>query len=481
MSLLFVPILLGAVLLALRPLRENEGARTAYVTVALLVNTALALRVIVQPEFGMNLWHLTSDLAISLHMDALSRVFIAVTAALWLLAGLFSFGYLKGDKRAGVFFGVYLMVFGTMMGIECSANLVTLYLFYELMTLVSSLLVFYTGSHEAMMAGLKYLFYSIGGAFLALVGIFYLTRMNEGLHFRAGGVALYTGAVGGDGVLLVIVFLMLVGLGAKAGMYPLHGWLPTAHPVAPAPASAVLSGLIVKAGVFFSIRVVYYIVGADFLRGTWVQYAWMTLSLLTVFMGSMLAYLEPVLKKRLAYSTVSQVSYILFGLSLLTPAGLTGGLLHVIFHAVAKTGLFLAAGAYIVRTGKTRVDDLRGIGRAMPVTTACFAVFGLTLVGIPPFSGFVSKWYLATGAVNADVGAFGLIGSAILLISALLTAGYLFPLPVRGFFEQKRAAAKEAPAVMTAPLVLIAVLCLALGVCTGSMMDVLTPIVESLF
>ena len=329
------------------------------------------------------------------------------------------------------------------------------------------------------MAGLKYLFYSIGGAFLALLGIFFLTRMNEGLFFLPGGVALYTEAVGGDGVLLLITFLMLIGVGAKAGMYPLHGWLPTAHPVAPAPASAVLSGLIVKAGVFFAIRIVYYIVGAETLRGTWVQYAWMVLALVTVFMGSMLAYMEPVLKKRLAYSTVSQVSYILFGLSLLTNAGMWGALLHMIYHAVAKCGLFLCAGAFITQTGCTRVDDLRGVGKAMPVTTACFAAFGLSLVGIPPFSGFVSKWYLATGAYGADIGAFALIGPAVLLISALLTAGYLFPPVVRGFFAPARPDTAEAPTVMTLPLVVLAVLTLALGLASLPLLEILSPITRA--
>ncbi len=292
-------------------------------------------------------------------------------------------------------------------------------------------------------------------------------------------MALYTEAVGGDGVLLLITFLMLIGVGAKAGMYPLHGWLPTAHPVAPAPASAVLSGLIVKAGVFFAIRIVYYIVGAETLRGTWVQYAWMVLALVTVFIGSMLAYMEPVLKKRLAYSTVSQVSYILFGLSLLTSTGLLGALLHMMYHAAAKCGLFLCAGAFITQTGRTRVDDLRGAGKAMPVTTACFAAFGLSLVGIPPFSGFVSKWYLATGAYGADIGAFALIGPAVLLISALLTAGYLFPPVVRGFFAPARANTSEAPAVMTLPLVALAVLTLVLGLAGRQLLEILSPIARA--
>lgn len=477
---LFVPLVLGAALLLLRPLREGRAARKTFTAAALAVDLLLVYLLLRQPDAKpAALFWLTPDLPIVVHQDLLSRAFLAMAAALWLAAGIFSFGYFKGDRREGLFYGVYLMVFGMLAGVAVSGNLISLYLFYELLTLTSSLLVFYEGTHEAVMAGLKYLFYSIGGAFLALIGIFVLARMNGWLVFQPGGLTLHENIAGRTPVILAVAFLMLLGVGAKAGMYPLHGWLPTAHPVAPAPASAVLSGLIVKAGVFFAIRLVYYTIGADLLRGTWVQYAWLTLALVTVFMGSMLAFMEPVLKKRLAYSTVSQVSYILFGLALLTPTGLTGGLLHMIFHAVTKCGLFLAAGAFIKQSKCTRVDGLEGVGRAMPVTTACFAMFGLSLVGIPPFSGFVSKWYLATGVSGAGVGLFALIGPAVLLLSALLTAGYLFPLPVRGFFAPAKKGVREAPPVMTVPLAALAVLSLVLGIFAQPLAGLLAQIAGS--
>lgn len=477
---LLVPLLLGATLLLVRPLRENRTARRAFTILSLLIGAELVLLTLFQPDMlPVALYWLTPDLPIVLHQDLLSRIFLVMAVFLWVAAGIFSFGYLKGDKREGLFFGVYIMVFGALAGIAVSGSLITLYLFYEMLTLISSLLVFYEGTHEAVMAGLKYLFYSIGGAFLALVGIFCLSRMNSWLIFQPGGLMLHEGVEGRLPIILTASFLILLGVGAKAGMYPLHGWLPAAHPVAPAPASAVLSGLIVKAGVFFALRTVYYVIGADLLRGTWVQYVWLTLALITVFMGSMLAYMEPVLKKRLAYSTVSQVSYVIFGIALFTPQGLTGGLLHMVFHAVTKCGLFLAAGAFIKQTRCTRIADLEGVGRSMPVTTACFAAFGLSLVGIPPFSGFVSKWYLATGTSGAGVGVFALLGPAVLLISALLTAGYLFPLPVRGFFEPAKEKVQEAPLVMTLPLVVLAVLTLVLGLFAQPLIGISAQIVET--
>lgn len=277
------------------------------------------------------------------------------------------------------------------------------------------------------------------------------------------------------------VMLMLIGFGAKAGMFPLHAWLPSAHPVAPSPASAVLSGIIVKSGVLAIIRVVYYIVGPDFLRGTWVQYTWMTLTLVTVFMGSMLAYREPVLKKRLAYSTVSNLSYILFGLALLSPTGFTGALLHVAFHGVVKCGLFLTAGIFLFCCGKTKVEELAGMGRKMPVTLWCYTLLALSLIGIPPTCGFISKWYLAQGALETGQGAWGYVGTAVLLLSALLTTGYLLPIVTKGFFGQNEEIQhKENPGSdrdsipfdtrhqepglpMLAPLVILAALALVMG------------------
>jgi multicomponent Na+:H+ antiporter subunit D len=227
---------------------------------------------------------------------------------------------------------------------------------------------------------------------------------------------------------------MIIGFGAKTGMFPLHGWLPTAHPAAPAPASAVLSGVITKSGVLAVIRVIFYIVGPEMIRGTWVQTVWMTLALVTVFMGSMLAYMEPVMKKRLAYSTVSQVSYMMFGLSVLEPTAFVGALSHIVFHSLIKNALFLCAGGVIVVCGWRKVKEMRGLGRIMPGMLICWTVVSLGLIGIPPTSGFVSKWYLATGALSSGTGVFAVAGPAVLLVSALLTAGYLLPLTIQGFF-----------------------------------------------
>ncbi len=345
----------------------------------------------------------------------------------------------------------------------------TLYLFYEGMTLLSLPMVLHTRTRQAIAAGLKYLFYSIFGASLALIGFFFTCAYGTTIEFTAGGVLDPAKIAGHEGILLVVFFLAIVGFAAKAGMFPLHGWLPTAHPVAPAPASAVLSGVITKAGVLAIIRVVYYIAGVDFLRGTWVQYAWMTLTLITIFMGSMMAYKEKVLKKRLAYSTVSQASYVLFGLSTMTQIGMIGALMHVVFHSVAKDILFMCAGAIIYKTHYTMVDQLKGIGKRMPIVMWCFTIASLSLVGIPPLSGFVSKWYLAVGSMQSGCGAYSWIGPVILLISAFLTAGYLITISIQAFlpgadFDYASLEKCEPNKFMTVPLIILSVAAVLFGV-----------------
>ena len=290
---------------------------------------------------------------------------------------------------------------------------------------------------------------------------------------------------GHEGFVLAIGGVMLLGFGAKAGLYPLHGWLPTAHPAAPSPASAVLSGVITKAGVLRLLRVIYCFLGAQNLRGTWVQTALMALSLLTVFIGSLLAYREHHLKKRLAWSTVSQVSYVVFGLSTLHPLGLLGAMLHVVCHSLVKDVLFMGAGAVILKTGETQVDALRGIGKRMPVTMWCFAIGSLGLIGIPPCLGFFSKWELAQGslAMTGVASWLNWFGPVVLLLSALLTAGYLMPIVLRGFFPGKNAQVGEkceASASMLIPMLVLTVLSVVLGMFPSLLTDLLSPILTAL-
>ena len=463
----FLPILAGAALLLPMLGGKKEKELHLFVLVFLVISAILSLAAGRAGEGSVTLFYLMKDIPVYFQVDSLGGLFAAFMSIVWVLTGIYAFTYMKHEGKQRRFFGYYLIVYGVLVGLYFSGNLVTMYLFYELMSLTSVPLVLHNGSKEAIMASLKYLFYSMCGAYMGLFGIFFLYKYCDTLQFIPGGSLNLTLASGHEGILLLACFVLLLGFGVKAGMLPFHAWLPTAHPAAPSPASAVLSGIIVKAGVLAIIRAVYYVVGTDFLRGTWVQSAWMTLTLMTVFMGSMLAFREPVFKKRLAYSTVSQVSYILFGLSVLTPTGMSGALLHTVFHAFIKTALFLTAGIFIFCCGKTRVEELKGIGKKMPKTLWCCTFASLALIGIPPASGFISKWYLASGALEGDIGVFRWLGPVVLLISALLTAGYLLPSTSNGFLPGKEAEAvkkAEAPKAMLIPLAILAALALLLGV-----------------
>lgn len=478
-----LPILSGLILLFLQGKLPNRRMKCTFVFLVLAVTSAIVVRLILLGDFGFVLWELTDTLYIEIMSDGVTRLFAGMTVAAWTLGGIFSLEYMKHEKNEDRYFGFYLIVMGVLIALDHAGNLITLYLFFEMMTLTSLPLVLHNQSHEAVMAGLKYLFYSIAGAFSALFGIFYLYAHGVGYHFLEGGTLLYLGNAykGSAFMTLLVLMLMLVGFGTKAGMFPMHGWLPTAHPVAPAPASAVLSGIITKSGVLAIIRVVYYTIGADYIRGTWVQYAWMTLTLITVFMGSMMAYKEQILKKRLAYSTVSQVSYILFGLSVLNMDGLVGGLSHFVFHSVVKNCLFLAAGAIIYKTGRTTVKELRGIGKEMPVTMWCFTLVSVTLVGIPPTSGFVSKWYLAVGSLQSGMGAYTWVGPVVLLLSAMLTAGYLLPISIQAFFpgsqyDYEELEKREPNLLMTVPMLLFTAAAVLFGMFPGPFMSFLQTI-----
>ena len=481
MAAIFVPILLGLVLL-IKPEFKSRKELLLISGAGLLITAILAGGVIFGGEQELLLFSLGKNLNIYFHVDAVSKLFAAVVTVVWVLAGFYAFEYMKHEKEEKRYFGFYVLVFGVLLALTFAGNLVTYYLFYEMMTLLSMPLVLHSKTKEAIMGGLKYLFYSLFGAYMVLFGIYFLNKYTTTLNFTAGGTLDDTLAFGQEGLLLVAAFAMIAGFGVKAGMFPMHAWLPTAHPVAPAPASAVMSGIIVKMGVLGMLRVVYYIFGADFIRGTWVQTAWLVLTLITIFMGSMLAYREKVMKKRLAYSTVSQASYILFGMALLEPEGLTGSMLHVVFHAVIKSALFLCAGAIIYKTGKTNVDELKGIGKEMPVTIWCYTFASAALIGIPPASGFISKWHLAIGSLESGISTFSWLGPVVLLVSALLTAGYLLPITVNGFlpgedYDYEHLQKKEPVKAMLVPILILAAFAVLLGVFPGALTGYISEIV----
>ncbi|WP_317853851.1 complex I subunit 5 family protein [Chakrabartyella piscis] len=481
--ILLVPVFFPMLMAGLLLLVPKEKEQNIWVVATLVIEAILVFGLYLYEDATTTLWRLAEGVYIAYKIDGLGHLFACLFAVIWMLVSIYAIAYMKHEERPRQFFFFYLLALGALMSLCFAKNMMTLYLSYEYMTLLTVPLVIHTREKQAVRAGLKYLGYSIFGAGLGLLGFFFLHIYCTTTDFVAGGSLNTLLVAGNESLLLVVAFLMILGFACKAGMFPLHAWLPTAHPVAPTPASAVLSGIITKAGVFCILRVIFFLFGADFIGGTWVQKTLLILILITVFMGSMLAYKERILKKRLAYSTVSQVSYVLFGILLLSPIGLMGALLQVVFHALAKNLLFLSAGAIISETGETLVSRLSGIGKQMPIVMGCFTIGALSLVGIPPTAGFVSKWFLAQGGLSETIGFVGVI---ILMVSAFLTAGYLLSIVVHGFFPQKEEMEVE-PEVytenryMTVPLVILAFGILCLGVYPSGLQNVITEIVTHLF
>lgn len=429
-------------------------------------------------EQEITVFWLTQNLPLMFHLDQIGLLFSILALVVFLCAGFFSFSYMEHEKKERRYYGFYFLVLAILQGLCFAGNMVTYYLFFELLTLSSLPLVMQENTKEAIMAGLKYLFYSLCGAYFCLFGFYILFQNESTISFLRGGNLLADSIVAHPVLLQVAATCMIFGFSVKAGMFPMHGWLPTAHPVAPAPASAALSAVIVKAGVLGIIRVIYYQFGTSFLQGTKVQTLFLSLSLITVFMGSLLAYGEPVLKKRLAYSTVSQVSYILFGLFLLQGTAFTGSMLHVLGHGFMKASLFLCAGAIIHLTGKSRVEEFTGLGKEMPILLWCFTISSLGLIGIPPTGGFLSKWYLAIGALDSKIPFFSYVGPVVLLLSALLTAGYLLPITVKGFlpgaeFDAEKITKKEPNLWMLLPVLILTVLSVLMGVLPNGLLGFL--------
>ena len=485
---LIIPILLPIIAgVLIQPLKlHDRKKREMYVSTVVIINFLIVVCLaIVGSDYSLTILHLNRVVDITFKIDGMSKLFTVLASLLWVTATFYSFEYMKHEGMDERFYTFFVVTIGALIGIGYAANLPTLYMFYEMMTLVTFPLVMHSQSAQSVAAGKKYLTYSFIGANVALAGFFFLTYYCDTINFVPGG-SLDLSKIGNNLFLVqTVILLTIMGFGCKAGMFPLHAWLPSGHPVAPAPASAVLSGVITKAGVLGIIRVMYYMVGVDFLKGTWVQYVLLALTLYTVFMGSMLAFKEKLFKKRLAYSSVSQVSYVLFGLMTMTPIGFVGALLHMVAHALIKNILFLSAGAVIYRRHKTYVTELRGIGKEMPITMWCFTIASIALVGIPPTSGFESKWFLATGAMQANIGIFKYLGPATLLVSAFLTAGYLLSIMSTAFFPgddypYETFEKTEVNSYMTIPMVILTVLACLTGMFATPLVQFFTSIASTL-
>ena len=431
--------------------------------------------------------YFVENLSISFKVDGLTMVFAGLISILWPLATLYAFEYMEHEKHDNFFFVFYTITYGVTLGIAFASDMLSMYFFYELLTLSTIPLVMFTLKREAILAVRKYIYYSLGGAAFALMGlVFLIVYGGSSLEFVMGGILDLETIGDKTNILLWIYFFAFMGFGVKAAIWPVSSWLPQAG-VAPTPVTALLHAVaVVKAGVFAIIRLTYYSFGTEFLKGTWVQMAVMGLAMFTIVYGCSRAVKESHIKRRLAFSTVSNLSYIIFGVTLMTPLGLVGALCHLVCHAFMKICSFCCAGAFMHQTGKSYIYEMDGMGRKMPVVFGCFTVSALGLMGVPGLAGFVSKWNLATAAVESgNVQAY--FGAVCLLISALLTAIYMMTIVIRAFFPREGFDYNTIKNVtdpgwkMKLPLLIFAVSVVILGVNSGRLVTFLQQIAAGIY
>jgi multicomponent Na+:H+ antiporter subunit D len=405
---------------------------------------------------------------LAFRVDAFGLLFGLGASLLWIATSCYSIGYMRAlEEHAQTrYFACFALALSATMGVAFSANLFTLFLFYEALTLSTYPLVAHKETPEANAGARTYVIYLLGTAKVFLIAAIILTYNVAGtLEFRKGGI-LPARALAEEPTLLYVVFALFLFGFAKNAVMPLHSWLPAAM-VAPTPVSALLHAVaVVKTGVFATLRVFLFVFGPDAMRLLGADALALGVASITILGGSLLALGQDNVKARLAFSTVSQLSYVLLGAALLTPGGIVGGVAHVTNHAVSKITLFFCAGSIYVSTRKTNVSQMSGLARQMPWTMAAFALASVSMVGIPPSSGFISKWYLALGSVER--GSAWLLG--VLLASSLLNAAYLGPIVYKAYFEEDPGAGphqvREIPWLVI-PLVLTAAASLLLGIFPG--------------
>ena len=441
-------------------IRESVTLITAVALFVLVI--CIAPSVLAGERPSLTIFELLPGLAIAFEAEPLGMLFAMVASFLWIPTSIYSIGYMRAhhEENHTRYYICFALTLGSVIGLAFSANLVTMFLFYETLTLSTYPLVTHSGTTEAKRAGRIYLGLllgtSIGLQLIAIIGTYAIAGTTD---FKPGGIL---AEQAGPGIIAILFALYAFGIG-KAALMPFHSWLPAAM-VAPTPVSALIHAVaVVKGGVFVVLKVVVYVFGLELMQsshpGEWLMW----LAAFTILVASLIALTKDNLKARLAYSTVSQLSYIVLGAALASGASVLGAGLHILTHAFGKITLFFCAGASIITTQKRNVSELRGVGRAMPLTMFAFLIGSLSVIGLPPFAGTWSKWYLAVGAMEANQAFF----VAVIMISSLLNIWYMIPIVVRAFFPgdeptEFQNGIREAPILCLIPILLTAAGCIAI-------------------
>ncbi|MCL0088726.1 monovalent cation/H+ antiporter subunit D family protein [Dehalococcoidia bacterium] len=417
-----------------------------------------------------------APIEIAFRVDKLSVSIAMICSLDWVLATVFSIKYIGRQHARNRFYTFMSLTLGMVLGVLFSKNLFSLFIFFELMLLTSYVLVIHEETPQAMRAGRLYLFLGLGAGLILFLAIV-MTYMTAGtLDFGQGGILEYQGPI-----TYLIFIAFLIGAATKAGIFPVHVWLPVAHPIAPSPASAILSGVLVKEGCYLMIRVIYDVFGADLVATMGLHIALAILAGFTMIFGSALAIKQTDLKVMLGYSTVAQMGYIFLGMSFLTSGGLQGAIVHIAHHSMMKTALFLAAGAIIYKTGIREIDKLAGMAKRMPITMRTFSIAAASMIGIPLLCGFISKWTLAIGALETGEPVF-MASILLLVVSGIMNAIYFVPIIVRAYFGggKYEGGYDDAPPSMLVPLVILAVGCIVFGIFTNLSFSAIIPAARAL-
>ncbi len=472
--------LVGAVAIGLLGKWPNlrEGALLTTAGALFWVVLGLYPEVAAGGTFSQTLVQVLPGLVLELEVEPLGMVFALVASSLWILTSLYAIGYMRGhhEKNQTRFFIFFAVSIAAAMGVAFAGNLFTLFVFYEALTFATYPLVTHHQTEEAKRSGRIYLGILVSTSVgLQLLGIIWVWVIAGTLDFQTGGILEGHAEPLMVGVLLA---LFVFGIG-KAAVMPFHRWLPAAM-VAPTPVSALLHAVaVVKAGVFSILKVVVYVFGIDFLAQSGASIWLMWVAATTIILGSLVAFTKDNLKARLAYSTISQLSYIVLGAMLANASGVIGAGMHIVMHAFGKITLFFCAGAIMVAAHKKNISDMRGLGRTMPITFGAFFIGSLSIIGLPPTGGTWSKWMLGLGAL--DAGQTGLV--VVLMLSSLLSMAYLLVIPLRAFFSApleplEHDGIHEAPLPSLIALVVTAVLCVALFFYPDPFYDLMTLVVS---
>lgn len=462
--------LIPGLLIFLLPERRHRARTTLNMTAActkLVLVAVMFHGVYVGEQYETRLPFLAgADLL--LRADSFSLLFVTLSSVLWLATTVYAVGYLEDSPHRSRFFGFFSLCVASTMGIALAGNMLTFFLFYEMLTVSTYPLVIHRGTEEALRAGDVYLRYTIGGGATLLAGVALLYSLAGSVDFTEGGAL--SGLAGEHRTALVIAFALLVaGLSVKAALFPLHGWLPEAM-VAPAPVSALLHAVaVVKAGAFGITRVVYDVYGVRFAHDLGVTRPLVFVAAVTILFGSIKALSQADLKRRLAYSTVSQIAYIVLGVAMFGTLSTIGGIVHLVHQGLMKITLFFCAGNLAAELRLHRVDELRGVARRMPLTMGAFTLTALGMMGVPPVAGWITKWYLGLGALEGSQP--WVIG--VLVASTLLNAAYFLPIAYDAWFAEPtnafagRKGRAEVKLSLLLPTLATAALSLAVGAGAG--------------